>query len=353
MAIVDALDDDDLRTSPRRRATLPLVVGRLGPGDRHARRCTACAGRRRAAQLPPARRRARRGLGQLLGGHQRAGGGLHARPAARRFARRPAAAGRRRATSSAEALAWAEPRLGHGAGAGLRHRRAGGGAGGAAATRRRRRPARWSKQALAAHRARPGRARRRPARRGRRRDLGRLRAGAGRARSCASARRSTPACPGAMRPTPAARPAAPGAEVRQLRQRRLLHQGLRAARMNEAQARDEICRVGRSLFERGYVHATRRQHQRAAGRRLPDHAHRRLPGLPRPGAAGARRCGRRADSAATARARRWRCTGASTTAAPDAARCVIHTHSTHLRGADAAGRVERGRHRCRRSRPTS
>ena len=26
--------------------------------------------------------------------------------------------------------------------------------------------------------------------------------------------------------------------------------------MNEAQARDEICRVGRSLFERGYVHAT-------------------------------------------------------------------------------------------------
>jgi ribulose-5-phosphate 4-epimerase/fuculose-1-phosphate aldolase len=26
--------------------------------------------------------------------------------------------------------------------------------------------------------------------------------------------------------------------------------------MNEAEARDEICRVGRSLFERGYVHAT-------------------------------------------------------------------------------------------------
>ena len=26
--------------------------------------------------------------------------------------------------------------------------------------------------------------------------------------------------------------------------------------MDEAQARDEICRVGRSLFERGYVHAT-------------------------------------------------------------------------------------------------
>ena len=26
--------------------------------------------------------------------------------------------------------------------------------------------------------------------------------------------------------------------------------------MNEHQARDEICRVGKSLFERGYVHAT-------------------------------------------------------------------------------------------------
>src|SRR5688572_21820936 len=26
--------------------------------------------------------------------------------------------------------------------------------------------------------------------------------------------------------------------------------------MNETQARDEICRVGKSLFDRGYVHAT-------------------------------------------------------------------------------------------------
>ena len=26
--------------------------------------------------------------------------------------------------------------------------------------------------------------------------------------------------------------------------------------MNEAQARDEICRLGKSLFDRGYVHAT-------------------------------------------------------------------------------------------------
>ena len=26
--------------------------------------------------------------------------------------------------------------------------------------------------------------------------------------------------------------------------------------MNESQAREEICRIGKSLFERGYVHAT-------------------------------------------------------------------------------------------------
>ena len=26
--------------------------------------------------------------------------------------------------------------------------------------------------------------------------------------------------------------------------------------MTESEARDEICRVGKSLFERGYVHAT-------------------------------------------------------------------------------------------------
>ena len=26
--------------------------------------------------------------------------------------------------------------------------------------------------------------------------------------------------------------------------------------MTETQARDEICRIGRSLYERGYVHAT-------------------------------------------------------------------------------------------------
>ena len=47
------------------------------------------------------------------------------------------------------------------------------------------------------------------------------------------------------------------AEVRQLRRCRFLHTGLHGhRRMNETALRDEICRVGASLFERGYVHAT-------------------------------------------------------------------------------------------------
>src|SRR5262249_34367892 len=38
--------------------------------------------------------------------------------------------------------------------------------------------------------------------------------------------------------------------------RRFLHQGVFAAAMNEREARNEICRVGKSLFDRGYVHGT-------------------------------------------------------------------------------------------------
>src|SRR5262249_34730344 len=49
---------------------------------------------------------------------------------------------------------------------------------------------------------------------------------------------------------------APRAQVGQLRHRRFLRQSLRDAAMKEPQAREEICRIGRSLFERGYVHAT-------------------------------------------------------------------------------------------------
>ena len=98
--------------------------------------------------------------------------------------------------------------------------------------------------------------------------------------------------------------------------------------LTETQLRDEICRVGRSLFERGYVHAT-------AGNlsvRLDDGylitptdaclgtldpAH-----LARLDAQGVQIAGDRASKTLTLHRRIYE-------AAPQA-RCVIHTHSTHL-----------------------
>ena len=102
--------------------------------------------------------------------------------------------------------------------------------------------------------------------------------------------------------------------------------------MPEAQARQEIVRVGRSLFERGYVHAT-------AGNisvRLEDGylitptdaclgtlAPERLAKLD---AQGQQISGDRASKTIVLHRRIYE--ASSTTATP--ARCVIHTHSTHL-----------------------
>ena len=114
-------------------------------------------------------------------------------------------------------------------------------------------------------RARPGRARRAPARRRGRRDLGRLRAGARRRaaahRPADRSRRAVVPCAarGARR-----RRAAPRAEVGQLRRRRFLHQGLRGACDDRSpRSATRSAASAASLFERGYVHAHRRQHQRA------------------------------------------------------------------------------------------
>jgi 3-dehydro-4-phosphotetronate decarboxylase len=99
--------------------------------------------------------------------------------------------------------------------------------------------------------------------------------------------------------------------------------------MNEAAARDEICRVGRSLFERGYAHAT-------AGNisvRLDDGTFLITPTdaclgfldaaqLAHVGADGVQRSGARASKTLALHRRIY-------DGAP-AARCVIHTHSTHL-----------------------
>ena len=94
-------------------------------------------------------------------------------------------------------------------------------------------------------------------------------------------------------------------------------------------ARDEICRIGRSLFERGYVHAT-------AGNisvRLPDGAFLITPTdaclgfldaaqLAHVGADGTQRSGERASKTLALHRRIY--------ASVPEARCVIHTHSTHL-----------------------
>jgi len=105
--------------------------------------------------------------------------------------------------------------------------------------------------------------------------------------------------------------------------------------VNEAAARDEICRVGRSLFERGYAHAT-------AGNisvRLeegflitPTDA---CLGFLQPGqlamvdAEGEALSGARPSKTLALHRRIY--------AADTAARCVIHTHSTHLVALTLAG----------------
>ena len=123
--------------------------------------------------------------------------------------------------------------------------------------------------------------------------------------------------------------------------------------MNEPQAREEICRVGRSLFERGYVHAT-------AGNisvRLDDGflitptdaclGFLDPAALARLDADGRQTSGDRASKTMALHAAIYRA------AAPfDAGtRCVIHTHSTPLRRAHAANAGAPSC--CRRSRPTS
>ena len=98
--------------------------------------------------------------------------------------------------------------------------------------------------------------------------------------------------------------------------------------MNESQARAEICRVGRSLYERGYVHAS-------AGNisvRLPDGflitptdaclGTLEPAALARIGADGNQTSGDRASKTLALHRRIY-------ASAPDA-QCVIHTHSTHL-----------------------
>ena len=98
--------------------------------------------------------------------------------------------------------------------------------------------------------------------------------------------------------------------------------------MNEMELRQEICRVGRSLFERGYVHSTAGNisvrlaegflitpSEACLGFLKPDV-------LANVGADGVQLSGERGSKTLVLHRRIY-------AAAPDAA-CVIHTHSTHL-----------------------
>jgi 3-dehydro-4-phosphotetronate decarboxylase len=105
--------------------------------------------------------------------------------------------------------------------------------------------------------------------------------------------------------------------------------------MNEGELRQEICRVGRSLFDRGYVHST-------AGNisvRLPDGflitpseaclGFLDPSALARIGADGVQQSGERASKTLTLHRRIY--------ATDENAGCVIHTHSTHLVALTLAG----------------
>lgn len=104
---------------------------------------------------------------------------------------------------------------------------------------------------------------------------------------------------------------------------------------SETQLREEICRVGRSLFERGYVHATAGNisvrladgflitpTDACLGFLEPDR-------LAKVNSSGAQIGGDRASKTLALHRKIY--------AADDAACCVIHTHSTHLVGLTLAG----------------
>jgi ribulose-5-phosphate 4-epimerase/fuculose-1-phosphate aldolase len=105
--------------------------------------------------------------------------------------------------------------------------------------------------------------------------------------------------------------------------------------MNEALLREEICRVGASLFDRGYVHATAGNISVRCGDGFiitpADACLGRLDParLAAVGADGVQTSGDRASKTLALHRRIY--------GADDSARCVIHTHSTHLVGLTLAG----------------
>ena len=270
IAIVDAIADTDLLTMGRAFAELPLLVAgsgvAIGLPQNHG--LAPSAG---AAWLPPAG-----GAAAIVSGSCSTASNAQVRhfidSGGAAFAIDPMriAEGERIVDA---ALAWGRRASRRSTGADLRDRRAGGRQGGSGEPRHRTgRPHRRGH--AVGDRVRPRRGGRAPHGRCRRRDGRRLRTGA---RHREAAHRP-PDRPGrAVVPRDGARGTrrrrARRAEIRQLRRHRLLLESVRAARraaarpgrrrgtgerraMNEAALRLEIARVGQSLFQRGYAHAT-------------------------------------------------------------------------------------------------
>jgi hypothetical protein len=268
MAIVDAVSNDDLlRLGPALKG-MPLVTGGSGVAIGLPANFGLAPSSCRPASCRPPHRAAGRRVGQLLAGHQPAGAALHRqrppgagdRPAAHRVGRGRGgrSAGLGRATAGRRARCWSIPPPSPAAvktvqgKLGVEESRRDGGA--------------YAGRDC----SRPGRRGVRQLVRGRRRNLGGLRAGAGHHANEASARRSTPACRGAM-PWPHCQTG--------------LHITLKSgnfgtddfftkafiagmtstpAFMDEAQARDEICRVGQAACSSGAT-CTPRQATSACG----------------------------------------------------------------------------------------
>ena len=110
--------------------------------------------------------------------------------------------------------------------------------------------------------------------------------------------------------------------------------------MDEAALRDEICRVGESLFSRGYVHATAGNVSARVGEGFLITPTDACLGFLEParlalvGADGEQVSGDRASKTLALHRRIY--------AADPEARCVIHTHSTHLVAASLTGPWEGG-----------
>ena len=203
--------------------------------------------------------------------------GLHDRPARGGRGQDVAGAGARLGDAAARRAA--DPGLGHAPPDDGRRRAASGSAASA--------PERWSRTSLARIAPRPGRARRAAARRRRRRDRRARSCRRSASPACASAARSIPACRGRVEPRRAA--AGAGAQIRQFRRARFLPARLRRAEMssamNETQAREAICALGASIFNRGLTAGSSGNISVRVDGRLADDADQRLARPARPGAA--------------------------------------------------------------------